>query len=108
MSNEIKMGDKIEFTVVQLVLFLSNFLDYLASQPETWGGISAGGNRGTSRSEESLLPHECGLLATDGGTLFTAGQELCAPRAAGYREVSDDYQHHRAQSCAGAAGTLRF
>lgn len=43
MSNEIKMGDKIEFTVVQLVLFLSNFLDYLASQPETWGGISAGG-----------------------------------------------------------------
>lgn len=43
MSNEIKMGDKIEFTVVQLVLFLSNFLDYLASQPETLGGISAGG-----------------------------------------------------------------
>lgn len=43
MSNEIKMGDKIEFTVVQLVLFLSNFLEYSVGIAEKYGSLSNGG-----------------------------------------------------------------
>ncbi|UKI31658.1 MAG: hypothetical protein L6W00_28660 [Lentisphaeria bacterium] len=43
MSNEIKMGDKIEFTVVQLVLFLSKFLEYSVGIAEKYGSLSNGG-----------------------------------------------------------------
>ena len=43
MRNEIKMGDKIEFTVVQLVLFLSKFLEYSVGIAEKYGSLSNGG-----------------------------------------------------------------
>ena len=39
----IHMGDKIEFTNVQLILFLSKFLEYLAEKPTGFPGISPGG-----------------------------------------------------------------
>ena len=39
----IHMGDKIEFTNVQLILFLSKFLEYSVGIAEKYGSLSNGG-----------------------------------------------------------------
>lgn len=39
----VQMGEKIEFTSLQLIIFLSNFLEYAVEQAEENGPLSAGG-----------------------------------------------------------------
>lgn len=39
----VQMGDKIEFSSQQLIIFLSDFLEYVSEQVEETGELSAGG-----------------------------------------------------------------